>query len=110
MCLGETFTVSVLKACSCVGMSLCRLCATTAFEGRGGFALMPVISFLTVCWQLSPWLWMWGGDGEAKTWAQCEAGVPLCLVAITTLPGVRSAPKLLEHKPRGSGLSCFFPL
>ena len=54
-------------------------------RGAVDLMLMPVISFLMVCWQLSPWLWMWGGDGEAKTWAQCGVGVPLCLVAVTTV-------------------------
>ena len=38
-------------------------------------------------------------DGGARVCAGCEAGFPLCSVAITTLSGAGSAPKLLEWKP-----------
>ena len=69
--------------------------------------LMPV-TFLIVCWQLS--LCGCGVEMEKqKNWAWGEVGVPLCLVAITTLSGVGSDPKMLEHKPRGLALAAAFP-
>ena len=38
------------------------------------------------------------GDGGATAGVRCEVELPLCSVAITTLLGVRSDPKLLEQK------------
>lgn len=37
--------------------------------------------------------------GGSKSCAGCEAGFPLCLVDVTTLSGMRSAPQMLKQKP-----------
>ena len=55
------------------------------------------------------------GGGEARAGTGCEAGLPFCSLAVTTLLGAESDPKLLEKKPWGSGqadsvLSVFFSL
>lgn len=41
------------------------------------------------------------GNGGARSGAKCEAGLPLCSVAVTTLFGWKFDPKLLEEECYG---------
>ena len=66
-----------------------------AFGGKAGFYMTQVISFLRENRQLLLWLGAGGtGDGGTRAGAWSEAGFLLRSVAITTLPGVGSDPKL----------------
>lgn len=66
-----------------------------AFGGKAGFYMTQVISFLRENRQLLFWLGVGGtGDGGTRAGAWSEAGFLLRSVAITTLPGVGSDPKL----------------
>lgn len=73
----------------------------------GGLDLLwiQVMSFLRVCWQLSPWWGVWGWRWERLGWIQGKVGLALCSLAITALFGVESDPKLLKQKPGCLGLS-----
>ena len=89
----------VLNGCSYEGMSLCRLQVPNAFLERDGVVvdvshvlLQGVLADITL-------LGSGVGDGGAIACQRCVEGLPLCSVAITTLSGVESAPKLLEQKP-----------
>ena len=73
----------VLKGYSYVGASLCRLCLPSAFGGRAGFdvdtsCIFPqgVLTTVTLVGGVA-------GDGGARACARCEAGLPLCSVAVT---------------------------
>ena len=69
---------------------------------RDGFDMDTVTSFLRGYWQLSPGLRGGAGDGGDRAGVGWGMGLPLCSVAVTTLSGVGSDPKLLEQKPWGS--------
>ena len=74
-----------------------------ALVGELDFMWTQVMSFLRVCWQMSPTLVGGGdGDGGARAWARRQVGLPLCSVAVTALSRVGSDPKLLEYNPWGS--------
>ena len=90
--------IMVLKACSYVGVSLCRLCAPSAFGGRAVFNVDASHFFLYGVLAAIILVGGVAGDGGATACAGCELGVPLCSVAITTPSGAGSAPKFLEHK------------
>ena len=91
--------IVVLKGCSYVGVSLCRLHLPSAFDGRTGFDMdtshvLPqgVLNTITCV----------GGvacDGGTRVCSGFEAELPLCSVVLTTLSRAGSAPKLLEQKP-----------
>ena len=40
----------------------------------------------------------WSGDGGARAGIRCEMGLPLCSLAIATLLGMTSDPRLLKQK------------
>ena len=75
---------------------LCRLHLPSPFGGSAGFDtdtchIFPqgVVTTLTLLGAVA-------GDGGARAGSRCEAGLPLCSVAITALSWVGSTPKLLE--------------
>ena len=74
----------------------------TAFGGRAGFDVDASHVFPQGVLAAVTLVGDGAGGGGARDGAVCEAGRPLCSVVVTALG---SAPKLLEWKPRGSGLS-----
>lgn len=88
MNLGEMLPISVLKGMSSHGSVLQAVCA----QWVGGLDLMrtPVMSFLQFL-QAAVTVGCGWGRG-ASPCAGCEAGLPLCLPAITTLQGWSLSP------------------
>ena len=91
--------ITNLKGSSYVGASLYRLCVPCAFGERAEFDMnashifpQGVLPFITL---------VVGGAGDRQTRAGtlCVVGLPLFSVALTTLFGAGSGPKLLEQKP-----------
>ena len=57
---------------------------------------MPATSFFRVCWPLPPWIGGVIGIVVSRACAGCEAGPPLCSVAINELLEAGSSSQLLE--------------
>ena len=95
--LGEKLPIVVLKACPYVGASLYRLHMPSASGGRAGFYVNSSHAFPQGVLAVVTLVGCGAGDGGAKARARCEAGLPLCSVAITTPWRVRSDPKLPEQ-------------
>ena len=70
-----------------------------ALVGELDLMCIQVMSFLSVCLHTITLVESGAGDGGAKARARCEQELPLCSVAITTLPEVGSGFRLLEQKP-----------
>ena len=90
--------IAFLKGYSYVGTFVYRLCVPNAFGGIAGFDMdashifpQGVLAAITL---------IGGGAGarEPRASSGCEAGLPCCSMAITTLLGVGSDPTLLEQK------------
>ena len=50
----EQLSTVVLKGFAYVGVSLCRLCESSVFGVRTALDMLQALSFLRVCWLLSP--------------------------------------------------------
>ena len=82
-----------------MGASLCRQRVPNAFGGRPGFDVDSIHVFPQGLLAAITLVGIGTGDGGARAGTECEAGLPLCSVAVTTLSWVASVPKLLEQKP-----------
>ena len=94
--------IVVLKGCPYVGVPLCKVCVPSAFGGRAGFDMDASHLFPQGVLAAITLLGGGAGDEGVRGGAWCEAGLSLCSVAITTLSGVGSGPKMLKRKPLGS--------
>ena len=79
-----------------MGASLCRLCVSKVLGAGAGFDMdashvfpQSVLATITLIGGVV-------GVGGSKACAGCEAELPLCPVAVTTLIRVESDPQLLE--------------
>ena len=98
----------VLKGFFYVGASLCRLCVSNVFDARPIFDMddshvFPQ-GFLDIITMMGVWLVL--GDACAG----CEAGLPLCSVAVTTLSGLGLLPSCWNRSPEGQAQSGSIPL
>lgn len=82
-----------------MGAFLYRLSVPNAFAGRAGYDLDA--SKILPQGVLAAINLIGGGAGDERDRAGAgyEVGLPLCSVAITTVSGVGSHPKLLQQKP-----------
>lgn len=104
MSLGELLPTVVLKRYSYERVSLCRLCVSHAFGGWAGFdgsanhvfphGVLAAITLVAGRVEMK-------GAGTRALWED-ELPFP---VAVTTLGGVGPDLKLLDQKPRESGVS-----
>ena len=99
-----------MKRCSYVGTSLYRFLVPSSFGWRARLDVdtshvFPQGSLTAITLEGGG-----VGAGGARTGAGCEAGPPLCSVAITALSGAGSDAKLLRQKPGGLSSSWFCSL
>ena len=92
------FFFRFLNGCSYVGASLEKLCVPNAFGGISGFDADAIHVFPQGVLVAITLIGHGVGDSGATAGAMCEAGLPVCSVAVTTLSGTGSDHKLLEQK------------
>lgn len=99
MNLGETFIYCVLKRCPHLRGSLRRMHMPNAFHGRSGFDVDASHVFPQDLLAAITLVGSGTYDEGPRACKECEAGLPLCLVAISTFSGVEvgSAPKLVKQ-------------
>lgn len=91
--------LAVLKeGCSDIGTSLYRLCVPSAFDETGGFDMDSSCVLLQGMLAAITLVRGKDADGTARAGAECEVGLPLCLMVISTLMEVLSDPTLLKQK------------
>ena len=88
--------VAVLKGYPFVGASLCSLHVPSAFGGTARFDMNRSHIFPQCVLAAITLVGGGAGDGGSRDRAKCEAGIPLCSVAITTLLGAGVNPKLIQ--------------
>ena len=77
----------VLKGCVYVGAFLCRLCMSNSFGARAGFCMDAIHVFPQSVLVIIPLIGGVVGVVLSRAYAECEAELPLCSVAITALLG-----------------------
>ena len=91
--------MAVLKRHPYVGVFLYSICVPSGFSGGAGFDMNTRHVFPQCLLAAITLVGGGAGDAGARSGARCEVGLHLCPMAIITLSGAVSSPKLLEKKP-----------